>query len=1113
MQFNKIWANTRYEVITLLRGWFFRIAASLILIILVIMSIALFSSISPSPRVFRGFSASIPYANLLLLNLAQMIIIIFISGDFFKRDRKLNTSEVFYIRSMSNASYLMGKALGVFILFLGMNFIVITLSLVIHLIFSETTFNIVPYVLYPLLISLPSFTYMLGLSFILMRLIKNQAVVVLVLIGYFALTLFFLSQDAYFLFDFFTMQLPLAYSDFVGFANLEVVIIHRTIYFLCGLLFISLTIIFFTRLSQEKYLQRFLSVFSAGSAVIIFLLIFMYLNIHERDDNLRIDMNSLNEAYLSKPSVTPISNNLVVHHKDDKIIVESKIHFINKSSEPISDLFFSLNPGFDVSEVIYAGSPVPYKQKAHILDISLLQNIKTDQSDSLIIKYQGSVDDAANFSDIPEITRREPFSFWLFQVSKKHAFLEKDYVLLSPESMWYPRPGLPNGIGFPDQMNSSFVDFTLTLFTDPSLTAISQGTCKTDSSGKFIFVPEYPLPSLSLIIGPYIKQTIQVDSIEFGLYTLPNHDYYLTHLSAVGDTLGDIIKDTFQDYEVRLDLNYPYKRLSLVEVPLNFFAYPRVWTTAQDVIQPEQVWIQENAATISYADFKFNSEMMERRSNWSNQTLTDMETQTTLLTNFINYTFLGKSPSRFFFGGIESSFKPNYNIFPNFYSFNFQISDPKWQIFNNALEAFLFDRVKSSSNTTPPWMMEGISEEEEANILLRDQSLSELLSDSINAQYLPVLLKQKGSFLVKLLQNRTGVELFNTRLKSAVSQYRFKDLTLTDFLGLFGDESPAKFAEYLDTWYNSKELPSFYIYQVDLYKVMDNDRIRNQAMFSIYNLEEVKGLIEVSFDFRQRGRGMSFSSSNEEDPPQLYNIEPGQTKKIGILLDEEPRAITINFLIAKNLPLSYSQRFDDAELNERKEPFHGETILADAPVMSLAGEIIVDNEDSGFVLVNPPQESVLKRLIHKDYIAEDGIKYKSFRWWSPPPQWTLIKNAAFFGTYIHSAYYIRAGDGKRQVSWIADIDESGIYDIYTYMFNQDNFGRRRRRGRDLFGEIEYRVIHDSGEEIVNISADEAPEGWNYMGSWYLSAGKAEVILTNKSNARVVMADAVKWVKN
>ena len=48
-------------------------------------------------------------------------------------------------------------------------------------------------------------------------------------------------------------------------------------------------------------------------------------------------------------------------------------------------------------------------------------------------------------------------------------------------------------------------------------------------------------------------------------------------------------------------------------------------------------------------------------------------------------------------------------------------------------------------------------------------------------------------------------------------------------------------------------------------------------------------------------------------------------------------------------------------------------------------------------------------------------------------------------------------------------------------------------------------------EEVEWSIDSA-EGWNYLGSYYFSAGKNKIELSNKSKGRIVVADAVKWVK-
>jgi hypothetical protein len=64
-----------------------------------------------------------------------------------------------------------------------------------------------------------------------------------------------------------------------------------------------------------------------------------------------------------------------------------------------------------------------------------------------------------------------------------------------------------------------------------------------------------------------------------------------------------------------------------------------------------------------------------------------------------------------------------------------------------------------------------------------------------------------------------------------------------------------------------------------------------------------------------------------------------------------------------------------------------------------------------------------------------------------------------------------------------------------------------------FGDFNYLVYHDAGMDKITLDADDAEEGWNFLGSWYFSAGEAKVQLTDQSNGRVVIADAIKWVKN
>ena len=74
-------------------------------------------------------------------------------------------------------------------------------------------------------------------------------------------------------------------------------------------------------------------------------------------------------------------------------------------------------------------------------------------------------------------------------------------------------------------------------------------------------MPEAPLPSISLSMGPYRERKIVVDSVTYELYTHKDHNYFVAYTDSIADTLGAVIRDLKQDYERTLELTYPYKKL------------------------------------------------------------------------------------------------------------------------------------------------------------------------------------------------------------------------------------------------------------------------------------------------------------------------------------------------------------------------------------------------------------------------------------------------------------------------------------------------------------------------------------------------------------------------
>ncbi|MCK7539822.1 MAG: hypothetical protein MZV63_57415 [Marinilabiliales bacterium] len=64
----------------------------------------------------------------------------------------------------------------------------------------------------------------------------------------------------------------------------------------------------------------------------------------------------------------------------------------------------------------------------------------------------------------------------------------------------------------------------------------------------------------------------------------------------------------------------------------------------------------------------------------------------------------------------------------------------------------------------------------------------------------------------------------------------------------------------------------------------------------------------------------------------------------------------------------------------------------------------------------------------------------------------------------------------------------------------------------MMKEFTFTVYHDDGKEEIVIDFETADPGWNKLGSYYLSPDTVMVELNNKSTGRVVVGDAIKWVK-
>ncbi len=1096
MNKNSIFTEGMYGFKSARRSILFRIFIFLVVVGIVICQ---FTSLSGEINDLFHFSmdwisqalpSSIAYKTAYFFNIIQLFLVVgFVAND--SRCVKFNAMEPLHVRPLNNGEIVLGSFLGKFLLFTVVNFFVFAISVLINFAFFPRSFDLSVYLFYWGTLNLPSLVFFLGVSYLVTRFIRQQALSMLILFVVLGTLAYWGAGWVNGLFDPLARIIPNMFSDLTGHVGIGSYLLQRSFILLVGLGCLVLWIISYPRI--PNYLYVFKRNFSIACVVFLVAgsLAFVYVYQHGRSENNRNAYKAVYEECRKFPAARVVRNDL--HMKDlgnDGISVTSRMTIVNNSPTTIP-LVIYLNPGLKVTSLEVNSTFVDFKREYQAVLAD--KKLKPRETVEVSMRYEGGIDNDICFLDVaPE--KYHPMAvnrFGIYRFGYAPAFCEEGYKLFTPECIWYPvcvRSYDISGIRDVD-----FTRYSLRVEHDSRLSAISQGNTVEEKEGETIFTFHHDMPGISLCLGNYKKREIMVDSTCMTLYCLPGHDYLLEDyddlpekdvVEQLTNTKTNIFemegciqtakfkaKRFGENYVYDPTQQYPYRWFSLVEVPCNFYCFPRIMQLTGERVQGGMVFFPEKGF---YMD-----EFLKRRSEISSSE------ENVIGENMISAE-LGNVVRQAIFGG-------SCDVMPQFFGKTAFISSRECPIIHDVLGQVARARFF--------WMAEAFADGSDAAYpamkYLGRHSLEEALIDkTLSPEILASIIERKSKELYTRIKMEVGEKQFQQFYVDFLAKYLFKEVAVEEFFQQFYQTFGYPLDSLVRGWYTANRLPLFEMQDARVVKVKrTNDGMYGLYKFKVFNKGEVAGIVL-------------------SDEGQMWVIPPREGREICVRSEKNMVYATRGFYLDMPLAMNLPDRTELKIVEMKEEDVDTTTgvFSVDTSLFFTKGnEIIVDNEDPGFKIVKA-KDNFITSLFRKEKSDEKYYKYfKGIDAWCP----TIGER--FYGFPIRSALYKIPGTGKQKVEWNIVLPQEGKYEVFFYYAELFEGGY----GQNTAGNVRYYTVSDGENEYdVTITPSEHEQAtWVSLGVFDFSK-EAKVTLSDRTIddgtpsaiGEGFVADAVKWVR-
>ncbi|MFC1490621.1 hypothetical protein ACFL6K_05370, partial [Candidatus Latescibacterota bacterium] len=376
------------------------------------------------------------------------------------------------------------------------------------------------------------------------------------------------------------------------------------------------------------------------------------------------------------------------------------------------------------------------------------------------------------------------------------------------------------------------------------------------------------------------------------------------------------------------------------------------------------------------------------------------------------------------------------------------------------------------------------------------KSLKDIIYDErYYSESLDILNNASKSFF-RLFAGKTGTDII--RIEGTLFEgFKSNEANLIKMLdSVRGDDVLAELGKYSE----QKNKAHYEISDISVSEHIVDPHTLFNIRFMLCNPTSYPGYVIVRWDV---GKGEK----------EIY-IEPYTKKEIGLIAEEKP--IGMNYRWAPFAEIRPKEiYFNDVHFDSKHtELFEGvRNIMTD----NIPFEIIIDNLDDRCRIVTNKKKNLIMRFLENRGKNGSNLKLARFKGIEAPADWTLAEDSLdkpFYGPY-NSVYYKKAGTGDTAIEYMVSLPEKGEYQLFLSIPKRTDFPPSMvtssiRSG--ALGETTARVFAEDGihEDTTDISNGNGE--WEYVGTYSFSDTTAVIQITDKTNASIVIADALKLRK-